>query len=75
MRLMAAISTLIVSMFYLIPQMVGAGSLVTPLLGLPHWAGVLMVGTIVIVIVATAEMASTIYVQFLKGLYLYFLPL
>ena len=66
-RLMAAISTLIVSMFYLIPQMVGAGSLVTPLFGLPHWAGVLMVGTIVIIIVATAGMASTTYVQFLKG--------
>ena len=66
-RLIAAISTLIVSMFYLIPQMVGAGSLVTPLLGLPHWAGVLMVGAIVIIIVATAGMASTTYVQFLKG--------
>ena len=66
-RLVAAISTLIVSMFYLIPQMVGAGSLVTPLLGLPHWVGVLMVGTIVIIIVATAGMASTTYVQFLKG--------
>ena len=74
-RLMAAISTLIVSMFYLIPQMVGAGSLVTPLLGLPHWAGVLMVGTIVIVIVATAGMASTTYVQFLKGALLIFFTL
>jgi cation/acetate symporter len=30
----AAISTLVVSIFYLIPQMVGAGSLVRPLLGL-----------------------------------------
>jgi len=66
-RLTAAISTLVVSMFYLIPQMVGAGVLVTPLLGLPHWLGVVMVGTIVIVIVATAGMASTTYVQFLKG--------
>jgi len=66
-RLIAAISTLIVSMFYLIPQMVGAGSLVTPLLGLPHWVGVLMVGSIVIIIVATAGMASTTYVQFIKG--------
>ena len=66
-RLMGAISTLLVSMFYLIPQMVGAGSLVTPLLGLPHEAGVIMVGVIVIVIVATAGMASTTYVQFLKG--------
>ncbi len=63
----AAVSTLVVSMFYLIPQMVGAGALVTPLLGLPHWLGVTMVGGIVIVIVATAGMASTTYVQFLKG--------
>ncbi|MFH2138202.1 MAG: cation acetate symporter [Candidatus Omnitrophota bacterium] len=66
-RLAAAISTLVVSLFYLIPQMVGAGVLVTPLLGLPHYVGVLMVGAIVIAIVATAGMASTTYVQFLKG--------
>ena len=66
-QLMAAISTLAVSIFYLIPQMVGAGSLVKPLLGLPHWAGVIMVGAIVITIVATAGMTSTTYVQFLKG--------
>lgn len=66
-QLAAAISTLAVSVFYLIPQMVGAGTLVTPLLGLPHWAGVSLVGAIVIFIVATAGMASTTYVQFLKG--------
>ena len=66
-QLMAAISTLIVSIFYLIPQMVGAGALVTPLLGLPHYIGVTMVGAIVIFIVATAGMTSTTYVQFLKG--------
>ena len=66
-QLLAAISTLAVSLFYLIPQMVGAGVLVTPLLGLPHWIGVVMVGAIVITIVATAGMTSTTYVQFLKG--------
>jgi len=66
-KLAAAISTLVVSICYLIPQMNGAGSLVEPLLGLPHWAGVILVGTIVIAIVATAGMASTTYVQFLKG--------
>lgn len=65
--LTASVSTLIISIFYLIPQMVGAGDLVTPLLGLPHWVGVLLVGLVVIVIVATAGMASTTYVQFLKG--------
>src|SRR5690606_35190477 len=51
----------------LIPQMVGAGVLVTPLFGLPHWAGVVMVGAVVILIVTTAGMVSTTYVQFLKG--------
>src|SRR5210317_1877237 len=66
-QLMAAISTLAVSIFYLIPQMVGAGVLVTPLLGLEHHWGVIMVGAIVITIVATAGMTSTTYVQFLKG--------
>ncbi|SKB83324.1 cation/acetate symporter [Sphingobacterium nematocida] len=65
--LTASISTLIISIFYLIPQMVGAGDLVMPLLGLPHWAGVILVGAIVIAIVASAGMASTTYVQFLKG--------
>jgi cation/acetate symporter len=64
---MAGISTLVVSIFYLIPQMVGAGALVTPLLGLPHYVGVIMVGSIVIFIVATAGMKSTTYVQFIKG--------
>ena len=66
-KLSAGISTLAVSVFYLIPQMVGAGALVTPLLGLPHWVGVSMVGTVVMLIVVTAGMVSTTYVQFLKG--------
>jgi cation/acetate symporter len=66
-KLFAAIATLIVSIFYLIPQMVGAGVLIEPLLGFPHWVGVVLVGAIVITIVATAGMASTTYVQFIKG--------
>lgn len=66
-QLTAAISTLIISIFYLIPQMVGAGTLVEPLLGLDHWVGVVIVGAVVIFIVATAGMTSTTYVQFIKG--------
>lgn len=66
-KLAAAISTLVVSLCYLIPQMVGAGVLIEPLLGIPQAWGVIMVGAIVITIVATAGMASTTYVQFLKG--------
>jgi cation/acetate symporter len=66
-KLAVAISTLVVSVFYLIPQMVGAGALVTPLLGLPHWAGVILVGVAVTFIVVTAGMVSTTWVQFIKG--------
>ena len=77
-KLAAAISTLVVSVFYLIPQMVGAGSLIKPLLGLhdfalgglslsAHAIGVIMVGGIVTLIVVTAGMVSTTWVQFIKG--------
>jgi len=66
-KLTASISTLVVSIFYLIPQMVGAGDLIVPLLGFPYWVGVVIVGSIVIFIVATAGMTSTTYVQFIKG--------
>jgi cation/acetate symporter len=62
-----SISTLVVSMFYLIPQMVGAGVLIKPLLGLEHAQGVMLVGAVVTFIVVTAGMVSTTYVQFLKG--------
>lgn len=66
-KLTVATSTLVVSIFYLIPQMVGAGVLIKPLLGLAAWKGVVMVGAVVTFIVATAGMVSTTYVQFLKG--------
>lgn len=82
-KLMAAISTLVVSIFYLIPQMVGAGALIKPLLGLsplhlgpvtiaPFTSGVVIVGLIVIFIVVTAGMVSTTWVQFIKGALLVF---
>jgi cation/acetate symporter len=66
-KLSAAISTLVVSIFYLIPQMVGAGALIKPLLGLESYQGVILVGVIVILIVVTAGMVSTTWVQFIKG--------
>ena len=66
-KLAAAISTLVVSLFYLIPQMVGAGVLIKPLLGFSHAAGVLIVGIVVTMIVVTAGMVSTTWVQFIKG--------
>lgn len=66
-QLAAGISVLVVSLFYLIPQMVGAGVLVEPLLGIPHYWGVIIVGTVVIIIVASGGMTSTTWVQFFNG--------
>jgi cation/acetate symporter len=66
-KVAAAISTLVVSVFYLIPQMVGAGAVMQALLGWEHWMGVVTVGAVVTVIVATAGMVSTTWVQFIKG--------
>jgi cation/acetate symporter len=66
-KVAAAASTLVVSVFYLIPQMVGAGALCTPLLGLSHQWGVVIVGVVVLLIVVTAGMVSTTWVQFIKG--------
>src|SRR5690606_27992960 len=74
-KLAAGISTLAVSVFYLIPQMVGAGALVQPLLGFPHWVGVVLVGTTVIIILDSAEMLSTTYVQLIKVSLLVFFSL
>ena len=71
-KLAVAISTLVVSTFYLIPQMVGAGALIQPLLGLKYQWGVLFVGVTVTVIVVTAGMVSTTWVQFIKGSLLVF---
>src|SRR5437879_859084 len=71
-KLAVAISTLVVSTFYLIPQMVGAGSLIQPLLGLDYKWGVLLVGFTVTFIVVTAGMVSTTWVQFIKGSLLVF---
>ncbi|MEI8316593.1 MAG: cation acetate symporter [Planctomycetia bacterium] len=71
-KLSVAISTLVVSIFYLIPQMVGAGDLIMPLLGLPHSVGVILVGVAVTLIVVTAGMVSTTWVQFIKGSLLVF---
>lgn len=67
LRFVASLCTIVVSVFYLIPQMVGIGSLVTPLFGIPHYIGVLIVGAVVTIIVATSGMVATTYVQFIKG--------
>src|SRR2546422_10871078 len=58
-KLAAAISTLAVRIFYLIPQMVGAGPLIQPLLGLSPATGGLTGGGRGILVVPTAGKVRT----------------
>jgi cation/acetate symporter len=70
-RALAAISTLAVSTFYMIAQMVGAGSLVKLLLpGVSYEAGVIAVGALMIVYVVFGGMLATTWVQITKAILL-----
>src|SRR6188472_3577611 len=70
-RAMAALSTLTVSTFYMIAQMVGAGALVTLLLGSSHvsyQSAVLGVGLLMIIYVVFGGMLATTWVQIIKAI-------
>ena len=72
-RSMAALSTLTVSTFYMIAQMVGAGALVTLLLkdsGINYQAAVIGVGVLMIVYVVFGGMLATTWVQIIKAVLL-----
>ena len=73
-RVAAAISTLFVSLFYLIAQMAGAGSLVAVLLNIHEfkWQAVVVgiVGILMIVYVLVGGMKGTTYVQMIKAVLL-----
>jgi cation/acetate symporter len=69
-RAMAALSTLTVSTFYMIAQMVGAGALVKLLLGINYLPAVVGVGILMIVYVVFGGMLATTWVQIIKALLL-----
>ena len=70
-RTAAALSTLTVSLFYLLAQMAGAGGLVTLLLGVSGEAAqaltVVVVGALMIFYVLVGGMRGTTYVQLIKA--------
>lgn len=70
----AALSTLAVSLFYLLAQMAGAGGLVALLLDIQDKAGqaivVAVVGVLMIVYVLIGGMKGTTYVQMVKAVLL-----
>ena len=70
-RIAAAISTLVVSFFYLLAQMAGAGGLVSLLLGISSTAGqnlvIILVGVIMVGYVLIGGMKGTTWVQIIKA--------
>src|SRR5438876_10889224 len=70
-RAMASLSTLIVSTFYMIAQMVGAGTLVAVLLkGIGYNTAVVGVGILMVVYVVFGGMLATTWVQITKAILL-----
>lgn len=71
-RIVAAFSGLVVVIFYLIAQMVGAGQLVTLLFGIPYWIAVVVVGILITIYVTFGGMLATTWVQIIKAVLLIF---
>src|SRR4051812_1315240 len=76
-RAVASLSTLTVSGFYMVAQMVGAGTLVSaliPNLAIPAWGGfntsVICVGLLMIIYVVFGGMLATTWVQIVKAILL-----
>lgn len=70
-RALAAISTLCVTIFYMIAQMIGAGLLVNALIPGDHYtAAVCTVGLLMIVYVVFGGMLATTWVQIIKAILL-----
>lgn len=66
-RIFAASGTLVVVAFYLIAQMVGAGSLIKLLFGLDYWLAVVIVGGLMMIYVLFGGMTATTWVQIIKA--------
>jgi len=69
-RVFAASGTLVVVAFYLIAQMVGAGSLIKLLFGLDYWLAVVLVGSLMMIYVMFGGMTATTWVQIIKAVLL-----
>jgi cation/acetate symporter len=69
-RMVAACSTLLVVLFYLIAQMVGAGQLIRLLFGLPYGYAVVIVGVLMTLYVLFGGMTATTWVQIVKAMML-----
>ena len=66
----AAVSTLVISIFYMIAQLVGGGGLISLMLGIDYWFAVVIVGVLMTVYVIFGGMTATSWVQITKAVLL-----
>lgn len=69
-RLAAVLSTVVVNLAYMIPQMVGAGALAKLLLGIPYNVSVVFAGLAMVLYVVFGGMLATTWVQIVKAVLL-----
>jgi cation/acetate symporter len=69
-RIAASIGTLSVVVFYLIAQMVGAGSLIKLMFGIDYAFAVIIVGAVMITLLLLGGMIATTWVQIIKAVLL-----
>jgi len=69
-RVAAAMGTLAVAAFYLIAQMVGAGALITALVGIDYNLAIVLTGAVMLVYVVFGGMIATTWVQIVKAVLL-----
>ncbi|MDD3398385.1 MAG: cation acetate symporter [Candidatus Methanomethylophilaceae archaeon] len=70
-RMSAMVSVVIISTFYVIPQMVGAGALLQLLVGWDYVMAEIIIGALVITYVAVGGMRATTYNQIIQGMILW----
>lgn len=66
-RLVGVLGTVVVTILYLIAQMVGAGKLVELLFGLPYSAAIVTVSLLILLYVSFGGMLATTWVQIIKA--------
>ena len=69
-RSTAAVSTVVISMFYMIAQLVGAGAIIALLIGLPYWISVIGIGILMTVYIVAGGMVATTWIQIVKAVLL-----
>lgn len=71
-RTTAAVVTLVITLVYMVAQMVGAGAIIQLLVGIPYELSVLIIGALMIIYVLFGGMLATSWVQIIKAVLLMF---